>query len=81
MSYINKGLENNHILTTLSLNNNYLTMKSIPGLINAIEKSQIIKKIYLNQSNGLNSKYINEIDKVLSLNENNFLPNNNDISL
>jgi len=81
MSYINKGLENNHILKTLSLNNNYLTMKSIPALINAIEKSKIIKKIYLNQSNGLNIKYINEIDKVLSLNEDNFLPNNNDICL
>jgi len=78
MSYINKGLENNHILKTLSLNNNYLTMKSIPALINSIEKSEIIKKINLNQSNGLNIKYINEIDKVLSLNEDNFLPSNED---
>lgn len=77
MNYINKGLENNHILKTLSLNNNYLTLKAIPGLLNSIEKSKIIKKIYLEENNGLNSKYINEIEKKLYLNENNFIPNNN----
>ena len=27
MTYINKGFENNHILKTLSLNNNYVTKK------------------------------------------------------
>ena len=39
MTFINKGLENNHTLKTLSINNNYLTSKAISGLINAIEKS------------------------------------------
>ena len=74
MSFINKGLENNHTLKTLSLNGNYVTMKSIHGLLYSIEKSKIIKKVNLNDNNGLNVKYINEIEKVLSLNENNFVP-------
>ena len=37
-TYINKVFKNNHILKTLSLNNNYLTMKSIPALIFTTEK-------------------------------------------
>ena len=74
MSFINKGLENNHTLKKLSLNSNYLTIKSIQGLLFSIEKSKIIKNISLNQNNGLNAKYINEIEKVLSLNQNNFVP-------
>jgi hypothetical protein len=49
-------------------------MKSFYGLLYSIEKSKIIKKINLNQNNGLNIKYINEIEKILSLNENNFVP-------
>ena len=80
MSFISKGLENNHMLKSFSLTNNYITLKSIPALINAIEKSKIIKKIYLDENNGLNYKYINEIDKILNLNENNFIPINNDIN-
>ena len=78
MSFINKGLEKNHQLKTLSLNNNYVTSKSVNGILNAIEKSKIIKKIYLDENNGLNNKYICEIEKQLSLNENNFIPKNND---
>ena len=74
MKYISKGLENNHILKSISLMNNYITLKAIPELITAIEKSKIIKKIYLDENNGLNNKYINEIEKVLNLNENNFIP-------
>ena len=80
MSFISKGLENNHMLKSISLINNYVTLKAIPALINAIEKSKIIKKIYLDENNGLNYKYINEIDKILNLNENNFIPINNDIN-
>jgi hypothetical protein len=78
MSFINKGLEINHTLKSLSLNCNYVTMKSIHGLLYSIEKSKIIKKVNLNQNNGLNVKYINEIEKVLSLNENNFVPKTED---
>ena len=74
MSYINKGLENNHSLKTLSLINNYVTAKTIPALLNAIEKSKIIKKIYLDENNGLNSKYIQEINKKVNQNEYNFIP-------
>ena len=74
MGYINKGLENNHSLKTISLINNYITSKVIPSLLNAIEKSKIIKKIYLDENNGLSSKYIQEIDKKVNLNENNFIP-------
>ena len=80
MSFINKGLELNHTLKSLSLNGNYVSMKSIQGLLYSIEKSKIIKKINLNQNNGLNVKYINEIEKVLSLNENNFVPKADDSS-
>lgn len=80
MNFINKGLENNHTLQTLSLNNNYLTMKSIPGLLESIEKSKKIKKIYLNENNGLNSKYINEVENILKLNEKTFIPDNNNIN-
>lgn len=76
MNFINKGLENNHTLKTLSLNNNYLTLKAIPGLSNAIEKSKIIKKIYLEENGGLNAKYINEIEEKLYQNEKNFIPIN-----
>jgi Ran GTPase-activating protein (RanGAP) involved in mRNA processing and transport len=76
MNFINKGLENNHTLKTLSLNNNYLTLKAIPGLSNAIEKSKIIKKIYLEENGGLNAKYINEIEQKLYQNEKNFIPIN-----
>ena len=78
MSFINKGLEINHTLKSLSLNCNYVTMKSIHGLLYSIEKSKIIKKVNLNQNNGLNVKYINEIEKALSLNENNFVPKTDD---
>ena len=80
MNYINKGLENNHSLKTISLINNYVTAKVISPLLSAIEKSKIIKKIYLDENNGLNSKYIHEIDKKTSLNESNFIPfiKNND---
>ena len=75
MSYINKGLENNHSLKTISIINNNATSKAIPGLLNAIDKSKIIKKIYLDENNGLNSKYIQEIDKKVKENENNFILN------
>lgn len=80
MYYINRGLENNHLLKTLSLNNNFLTMKCIHGLINSIERSKVIEKIYLKQNNGLNRKYINEVERVLILNEKNFIPNNDDFN-
>ena len=49
------------MLKSISLINNYVTLKAIPALINAIVKSKIIKKIYLNENNGLNNRYINEI--------------------
>lgn len=77
MNFIIKGLENNHSLKTISLNTNYVSSKSIPGLIKAIEKSKIIVNIYLNENNGLNDKYIQEIQKRLNSNENNYIPNNN----
>ena len=76
MTFINKGLENNHTLKTLSINNNYLTSKAISGLTNAIEKSKIINKICLEENSGLNVKYINEIEQKLYSNEKNFIPNN-----
>ena len=82
MNFINKGLENNHSLKTLSLTNNFISSKAIPELINAIRKSKIIKKIFLDENNGLNPKYINEANKKkLNFNENNFIQNkNNDIN-
>ena len=45
MTFINKGLENNHTLKTLSINNNYLTSKAISGLINAIEVKLLTKYV------------------------------------
>lgn len=80
MSFINKGLEKNHQIKTLSLNNNYLTSKCIPGLIKGIEKSAIINKIYLIENKSLNKKYIYEIEKQLSANKSNFIPKRNDIN-
>ena len=82
MNFMNKGLENNHSLKTLRLTNNFISSKAIPELINAIRKSKIIKKIFLDENNGLNPKYINEANKKkLNFNENNFIQNkNNDIN-
>ena len=45
MNYINNNLEKNHSLMTLSMNRNFITKKSIPGLENAIIKSGVIKNI------------------------------------
>ena len=81
MDFISKGLENNHFLKSLSLTNNFISSKAIPQLLNSIGKSKIIKKIYLDENNGLNSKYINEVNKKLNCNECNFIPyKNNDIN-
>ena len=77
MNFISKGLENNHSLKTLSLNSNYVSSKAISGLIKAIEKSKIIQNINLAENNGLNNKYIQEIQKILNLNETNYIPSNN----
>ena len=80
MNYINKNLENNHALLTLSLNNNFITKKSISGLENAIIKSKIIKYIYLYENKELNNKLINQIQTALKNNNNNiYITNEEDI--
>ena len=80
MNYINKNLENNHALLTLSLNNNFITKKSISGLENAIIKSKIIKYIYLYENKELNNKLINQIQNALKNNNNNiYITNEEDI--
>ena len=68
MNYINKNLENNHSLMTLSLNHNFITKKSISGLENAIIKNGIIKHVYLYENEELNFKMINQIEKALKNN-------------
>ena len=79
MNYINKNLENNHALLTLSLNNNFITKKSISGLENAIIKSKIIKYIYLYENKELNNKLINQIQNALKNNNNIYITNEEDI--
>ena len=68
MNYINNNLENNHSLMTLSLNHNFITKKSIPGLENAIIKNGIIKHVYLYENGELNIKMINQIENALKNN-------------
>lgn len=70
MNYINKNLENNHSLMTLSLNHNFITKKSISGLENAIIKNSVIKHVYLYENNELNNKMINQIEIALKKNIN-----------
>jgi uncharacterized protein (UPF0212 family) len=70
MNYINKNLENNHSLMTLSLNHNFVTKKSISGLENAIIKNSVIKHVYLYENNELNNKMINQIEMALKKNIN-----------
>ena len=70
MNYINKNLENNHSLMTLSLNHNFITKKSISGLENAIIKNSVIKHVYLYENNELNNKMINQIEMALKKNIN-----------
>ena len=68
MNYINNNLAKNHFLQTLSLNHNFITKKSISGLENSIQKSKVIKHIYLYENNDLNIKLINQIDNALKRN-------------
>ena len=77
INYIIKGLENNHILKVLSLNNNYITKKHINNLISSIEKSGIINKINLNDNKNLSAVEINKLQNVLNKNIKNFYPNPN----
>ena len=79
MNYINKNLENNHSLLTLSLNYNFITKKSITGLENAINKSKIIKNIYLYENKELNINLINQIQNALKNNNNIYITNEEDI--
>ena len=79
MNYINKNLENNHSLLTLSLNHNFITKKSITGLENAINKSKIIKNIYLYENKELNINLINQIQNALKNNNNIYITNEEDI--
>ena len=68
MNYINNNLEKNHSLITLSMNRNFITKKSIPGLENAIIKSGVIKNIYLFENHELNIKMIKQIENALKNN-------------
>ena len=79
MNYINTNLENNHSLLTLSLNHNFITKKSITGLENAINKSKIIKNIYLYENKELNINLINQIQNALKNNNNIYITNEEDI--
>ena len=79
MNYINNNLENNHSLLTLSLNNNFITKKSISALENAIINSKIIKYIYLYENRELNINLINQIQNALKNNNNIYIPNEEDI--
>ena len=64
----------------VSLNNNFITKKSISGLENAIIKSKIIKYIYLYENKELNNKLINQIQNALKNNNNNiYITNEEDI--
>ena len=79
MNYINNNLAKNHFLQTLSLNHNFITKKSISGLENSIQKSKVIKHIYLYENNDLNIKLINQIDNALKRNNRVYTENENDI--
>ena len=68
MNYINNNLEKNHSIITLSMNRNFITKKSIPGLENAIIKNGVIKNIYLFDNNELNIKMIKQIENALKNN-------------
>ena len=79
MNYINNNLGKNHSLQTLSLNHNFITKKSISGLENSIQKSMVIKHVYLYENNDLNIKLINQIENALKNNNRVYIENENDV--
>ena len=79
MNIINNNLEKNHTLLNLSLNHNFISKKSIPGLENAINKSKVINHVYLYENDELNIKLINQIENALKNNNKTCLQNENDI--
>ena len=79
MNIINNNLEKNHTLLDLSLNHNFISKKSIPGLENAINKSKVINHVYLYENDELNIKLINQIENALKNNNKTCLQNENDI--
>lgn len=63
--YISKGLENNGGLREIYLKKNYLTKKAVNMILKAIENNSIIAKIELGGNDEINSKLVQEVEKVL----------------